>query len=375
MVLGSANPHREEVRQLVERRPHTTFHVQVDTVAKLMASADLALCAGGSSTWERLSLGLPSLVVTIADNQVPFTRDLNNDRLLRWLGSSQDVDVVMIKSALKVALMDSERNRQESEAGMLMVDGNGAVRVTGLITQGPSSTELLVRRATQSDCALFWHWVNDQEVRASAFSSDPIPWETHQLWFRRRLEDPGSTLYVIEAPIGPIGQVRFEKVDGEYSISYSLGRQFRGVGLGKAMLQKAIDVFHSSQSGILTAEVKIENLASSKVFERLGFSELPPPPTRTEGFFNYNSVRQKRMDESMAEWVICNICGCWTQGVVGECSSRGSRRRSLFYSELQQACPTGCSVEKYSQPCHPRQRFTEGKGVVSMDMVDCRRSQ
>lgn len=133
VVLGSANPHRDKVRQLVERRPHTTFHVQVDTVAKLMASADLALCAGGSSTWERLSLGLPSLVVTIADNQAPFTRDLNNDGLLRWLGSSQNVDVVMIKSALKVALMDSERNRQESEAGMLMVDGNGAVRVVQCI--------------------------------------------------------------------------------------------------------------------------------------------------------------------------------------------------------------------------------------------------
>jgi len=135
IVIGAANPHRETISQGVKQRSLTTLHVQVENIAELMAQADLALCAGGTTTWERFCLGLPSLVVTIADNQVPFTRDLHEDGLLRWVGTSLDVDVQTLHKGISKALQDTDRNRQETELGMRLVDGNGVQKVVEVITK------------------------------------------------------------------------------------------------------------------------------------------------------------------------------------------------------------------------------------------------
>jgi UDP-2,4-diacetamido-2,4,6-trideoxy-beta-L-altropyranose hydrolase len=146
IVIGAANPHRETISQGVKQRSLTTLHVQVENIAELMAQADLALCAGGTTTWERFCLGLPSLVVTIADNQVPFTRDLHEDGLLRWVGTSQDVDVPKLRKGISNGLQDTDRNRQETETGMKLVDGNGAQKVAAnLLVVDDSISDLVIR--------------------------------------------------------------------------------------------------------------------------------------------------------------------------------------------------------------------------------------
>ena len=70
VVVGAGNPHQDQIRLLCSRIPGTCFHCQIDNMAELMAGADLAIGAGGTAMWERCYLGLPSLVVIIADNQL-----------------------------------------------------------------------------------------------------------------------------------------------------------------------------------------------------------------------------------------------------------------------------------------------------------------
>ena len=288
VVLGVANPHRKGIEHLVDNRPRTSLHVQVDNMAELMSKADLALCAGGSSTWERFCVGLPSLVVTIADNQVPFTRDLHQDGLLRWLGTSQGVDAHALPKGLIQAVQDTEWNRQEAEMGMRLVDGSGALHVSEMILRGPVPESLFVRKTVEGDCRLFWYWTNDSEVRKNAFNPVAIPWDEHKKWFFEKLEDPYTTLYVIHSKEGPVGQVRFDRKGEEYVISYSLARQFRGLSLGGKILQLAINRLKKTFCGTLRAEVKADNTPSNRIFRKLGFIE-------TESLQNGKRVFQKQI--------------------------------------------------------------------------------
>jgi len=57
VVLGLQSPHRQAVEQLVARRPHTTLQGPLPSLAGLIARADLAIGAGGATTWERACLG------------------------------------------------------------------------------------------------------------------------------------------------------------------------------------------------------------------------------------------------------------------------------------------------------------------------------
>ena len=73
VVIGANHPCPEMVAALVERRPGTILHADLPSLSGLIARSDLGIGAGGVTGWERMCLGLPSVVVSIADNQTPTT--------------------------------------------------------------------------------------------------------------------------------------------------------------------------------------------------------------------------------------------------------------------------------------------------------------
>jgi UDP-2,4-diacetamido-2,4,6-trideoxy-beta-L-altropyranose hydrolase len=291
VVLGSANPHKEVLQELVGQRPRTNLHVQVDNIATLMSQADLALCAGGSSTWERLCLGLPSLVVTIAENQEPFTFALHDGGFLRRLGSNETVASAEISSAIISAIDCPVINREESERCGGLVDGKGVQRVVEMIMNGPDLDGLQIRRVKESDCELLWCWANDPEVRRNAFSAEPIPWEDHCNWFYQRFRDAVTSIYILESENGPVGQVRFEKHDDKFTVGYSIARQYRGKGVATVLLTLALRRLMTDQPYcIVLADVKTNNTPSIRAFQSLGFQEVEHRPNVRRFLFQCTSV-------------------------------------------------------------------------------------
>ena len=76
VVVGSTAPGRAGLERLARRDPRLVVHVDTPDMARLAAEADLAVGAAGSSIWERCTLGLPSVMVVLADNQRPAARAL-----------------------------------------------------------------------------------------------------------------------------------------------------------------------------------------------------------------------------------------------------------------------------------------------------------
>jgi RimJ/RimL family protein N-acetyltransferase len=153
------------------------------------------------------------------------------------------------------------------------VDGEGAARVLMCLR----GEKLRLRQARQDDCRLLWEWANDREVRASAFSPDPIPWEEQVRWFMRKLHDPSCSLFIaVDNEDTPLGQVRFDIVrDGEAEIDVSIDRDKRGLGYGALLLSKAVkEVFRLTHIRAVHAFIKPNNEASMRAFERAGFKRL-----------------------------------------------------------------------------------------------------
>jgi UDP-2,4-diacetamido-2,4,6-trideoxy-beta-L-altropyranose hydrolase len=72
VVVGNGNPDKKRIQQTCENEGYS-YYCQIDYLASLMASADFSIGAGGSTTWERCYLGLPSSSTMVADNQVEST--------------------------------------------------------------------------------------------------------------------------------------------------------------------------------------------------------------------------------------------------------------------------------------------------------------
>jgi len=286
VVIGSSNPHQKDVHELVMECPNAELHIQTDNISELMIRADIALGAGGTTTWERMSVGLPSIVLTTAENQVPFIRDLDRDGYIKWLGSSNEVNKEEIHAALLEAIQNPSRLRKQSKMCQKLVDGMGAQRVSKLLIKGHDDSTLIARRARIEDCRLYWYWANDIVVRKNAFNQQFITWEDHQAWFDEQLNNRNTFLLLIESEFGPIGQVRFEYSGTHFIIDYSISRKNRGLGLGMAMLIKAIDyISHKQPPLTLIARVKDSNLPSKKIFKKIGFNEIYPSTEQGSHWF------------------------------------------------------------------------------------------
>ncbi len=100
-----------------------------DNMAELMARADLAIGAGGVMSWERCCLGLPTVAVDIAANQVGALTALAATGALVHLGAAASVSEAAMAHALGSMLGNAERLQRMSEAALALVDGEGTERV------------------------------------------------------------------------------------------------------------------------------------------------------------------------------------------------------------------------------------------------------
>lgn len=275
IVINPDGPHAAAVRGQVEGKRQIHLHERLPSLAPLMARADLAIGAGGSTSWERCCLGLPSLVVTIAENQRPIAAELDRQGLVRWLGDLEEVDTAILASRMR-EIVDRGLAPEWSERCHRLVDGKGTVRVADMMGMG-GETRLVVRPAEASDEALLLRWANDPQVRANSFTLAKIDPVTHHAWLEKRLGNPdGCRLYIVEtATQMPVGQVRFERSGDTWEIHYAIDAYFRGRGLGKPFLNAALVAFKAdlNRQGEVFGRVKPDNSASRRIFAELGFAE------------------------------------------------------------------------------------------------------
>ena len=282
VVLGAAAPHYASVAQLVQQRPLTQLHSGLASLAGLILRADLAIGAAGTASWERAALALPTLVTPVADNQRQGAHALADAgaALLVDLQHAPD-PVVLLIQAIRTLIELPDRLPQLSDAARALGDGRGLGRLVTLLL-GPASARRL-RPATLADEDLFLAWANDPEVRRQSFSTDPIPLDQHQRWFRSRLESADALLAVLVDDEGlPLGQIRFERSETELAravIGFSLDPVARGRGLAAELLQLGTAELARQWGGTVEAygEVRAENAASSRAFLRAGFVEGPQP--------------------------------------------------------------------------------------------------
>jgi UDP-2,4-diacetamido-2,4,6-trideoxy-beta-L-altropyranose hydrolase len=108
VVTSAGSPHAAIIRDQVAGHGNIHLHSNLPTLAPLMAKADLAMGAGGATSWERLCLGLPALVVTLAENQRSVAIYLHEAGLVHWIGHKEQVDQQIIANTLVRTLsMDS----------------------------------------------------------------------------------------------------------------------------------------------------------------------------------------------------------------------------------------------------------------------------
>lgn len=147
------------------------------------------------------------------------------------------------------------------------------------------------------DAELLFRWKNDKATIENSISKRGITMEEHLNWLQNVIENPNRQLFIMDVDGTSVGQLRLDlevmtktddtkrwksqtAIDSQKNktvvaaeISYGLGAEFRGKGLGKVLLQQAETLAEMFGISTLTAEVLTHNIVSQKLFKSLGFEE------------------------------------------------------------------------------------------------------
>ena len=242
---------------------HTT-----PTWADRLARADVVVSAAGSTVWELCHLGLPSVLIGVADDQVPVGEAVDAAGAAEWLGPlDEDVAARAADRALALAA-DTELRKKRSTAARSLADGRGAERVLAELR----APLLRLRPARAADAELLWVWANDPVTRASSFDREPIPWPEHQRWLDGRVTDRSSPLLVAEGPGGaPVGIVRFDASDEGPEIGVTVAPEARGCGVAAPLILAGCLWIAARGAATVHAYIRPDNERSVAAFRAAGF--------------------------------------------------------------------------------------------------------
>lgn len=266
LILAYQTP---DINHLVERvkKLGGKTHFGVDNLAPLIAEADLAIGAGGISVWERCALGLPTLIIVIAENQRP------NSEALADLGAAQIVrpEVNSIIKAIVSLAGNLPALERMSRFSALQTDGLGARRICQLMYQksiARDGSAVRLRPASINDSEIILYLQQKPETRRFSRNTDPPSAAEHNRWFRKKLYDPCCLINIILHNEKPAGFVRLDPWENGHEVSIAVDPNRYRLGLACIALKLVRELLPESN---FWAHIHKDNLASINLFESAGF--------------------------------------------------------------------------------------------------------
>jgi len=268
VVIGSTNPHRENIEFICNSSEKFFLHIQIENMARMMADADLCIGSGGTITWERCCLGLPAIAWPVAENQKELLKDCAKAGLV-YAPDSDNPTTEEIANHISALLQNSLLCTHIAHLAKSAIDGRGAIRVANAIMK----QDIELRPVVLDDMQKIFEWRNDYSIRKFSRSPDKINFDQHKKWFESVLSNPDRHVFIGYIDNQEIGVLRFDICGDQAEISIYLVPEKQGYGYGAALVTAGENWLTSYSSKIrsVIAEVLPENKASIKLFEISGY--------------------------------------------------------------------------------------------------------
>lgn len=228
----------EDLKKLSKKNNNIKLHNESTSLAYLILKADLAIGACGTTSWERCCLGLPSIVITIADNQIPIAKELDKKQLILWLGHYQQVKRKNIEKSLR-NFIDQNLEQWSSKCKQL-TDGKGVKLVASILTLN-ANTKIYSRLAQLKDANLF-------EDDFGKFIKN----NKHNLFYSKLRSQETSKIYIIETKDGlPLSKVEFTLINNVWEINCEQKIYVKNLKLKNFFISHAIYKFRLDQDKLL----------------------------------------------------------------------------------------------------------------------------
>ncbi|MFG6150047.1 UDP-2,4-diacetamido-2,4,6-trideoxy-beta-L-altropyranose hydrolase [Halobacillus sp. B23F22_1] len=280
VVVGENNQDKQEIKEVCKEITNFYFHCQIDYMAELMLKADLAIGAGGSSTWERCYLGVPAITIETAKNQREILSYLEEKEAVFNLGESDNVSAQRLMQTLRELLQNHYQVKRIAEAAREVAQGIEIGSAARHLLGGSPVFDLRnfeLKDLEERELETVLKWRNSDVVRSAMYTDHKITLEEHRKWFEGVKRDASTIIKLLYYKKAPIGLVNFSKIDRSNSKcfwGFYIGEESAPKGSGTVLGLLALEfIFEHEGMHKVCAEVLVSNQRSMQFHKKLGFRE------------------------------------------------------------------------------------------------------
>ena len=266
VVVGAEYNYLNNLKTSIINGPNIDLHCAIDsaTMALLMNTAGLAVVPSSGILQEVLAVGCKVISGMYVDNQKYV---FNNYKTLGAFESAEDFSTPNLLLAINAAFKSKTVIKKH-------IDGNSKNRLLKAFNQLATLDLAILKTATINDIDKTYYWASNSDIRKFSFNKSTIEYDVHKTWFLSKLDNKNCFYYMAWIGGNEFGSIRFDVKGGEAMISYLVDPAYQNKGLGTVLLKKGVELFLEQVNSRITTiwgEVFYENLASVKIFEKLGY--------------------------------------------------------------------------------------------------------
>jgi len=277
VIIGRAFQNIDDIKKYTDKNTNLIYHPDEEKMKEVMLESDIAISACGQTLYELARVGVPTIGVCVAENQLGNIKGWEKIGFLEYAGWYNKSNILeKIKNVIE-HLKDSEEEEKENrfKVAKKFIDGKGSIRTIKILLFNLFKKNLILREVNFEDALEIFNLSNDDVVRKNSFNPQKIEWGNHLIWLKKKLEDENTIYFAVVDNLNEFyGQVRFD-IDLKNKaaiINISLRKNIRGIGLSPIIIDKAVNELLKIKSvKLIKAYIKDKNIPSIKSFEKANF--------------------------------------------------------------------------------------------------------
>ncbi len=296
IVVGSGFRNVDLINEAKDDQTEIFYSPSAAEMMRIMLESDIAISAAGQTIYELARIGVPTIAITVAQNQ---ENNLTGWIKEEFLTTYFNYETVNLENRLLVVFNSyGERDvrLKLSAIGRKKVDGLGARRIIQSILDHIINRNggCYLRKALDVDTMTVFNLSNERSVRLNSVNQTQIKWQDHLQWYKERIND--NNCFFLLAFNGNdefVGQVRFDIKLNYAVISISLDKKFRGKGLSSPLLIKSSFQCLKEKPKVksILAYIRPANTPSIKAFASAAYLFSHEEIINEEKFLVYKLVR------------------------------------------------------------------------------------
>ena len=265
VVMGRASASVPVVQDWIAAHPSVRLMLDAADMAAQMSRADICVGAGGMSSWERCSLGLPAVIVEVADNQHDAIAGLVQSRAAFGLSLTEARTGQLGPRIAQAIAQAPDMSARAAD----LCDGQGTARVLAALTGR-------LRPMTAADMQMLFDWRGQPHIRAASLNTAPLVWEKHTIWLEQTLQRTDGLWLIYTENDRPLGHINAVRKEGDlWHWSFYIGAKDAPKGAGGRMLAAFLhQLLQRPDMAGISAEVRADNAPSLALHRALGFRQV-----------------------------------------------------------------------------------------------------